>query len=267
MEPIYVTGHRNPDTDSIVAAMAYAALRNALGDREYVPACLGHISDETKIVLNRFGCEAPKRIHNMFTQVKDLEFDTPPLLSQAVHLGRAWEQLMGNSAIPALPVANEDGSLYGMLSREDVASYNMEMANTGFLEPVPLFNLLSVLEGQLVGAAGQTTDYVSGQVTIALPQNRENLLFQNPQSIVLCGDQPDMIERAIRMKVNCLVLCQAEPREDLRNIDTPTCIITTPFDAYRAARMIFQSTPIRRICRTGNIVSFHLEDRVDEVEP
>ena len=240
MEPIYVTGHRNPDTDSIVAAMAYAALRNALGDREYVPACLGHISDETKIVLNRFGCEAPKRIHNMFTQVKDLEFDTPPLLSQAVHLGRAWEQLMGNSAIPALPVANEDGTLYGMLSRENVASYNMEMANTGFLEPVPLFNLLSVLEGQLVGAAGQTTDYVSGQVTIALPQNRENLLFQNPQSIVLCGDQPDMIERAVRMKVNCLILCQAEPREDLRNIDTSTCIITTPFDAYRAARMIFK---------------------------
>ena len=265
MEPIYVTGHRNPDTDSIVAAMAYAALRNALGDREYVPACLGHISDETKIVLNRFGCEAPKRIHNMFTQVKDLEFDTPPLLSQAVHLGRAWEQLMGNSAIPALPVANEDGTLYGMLSRENVASYNMEMANTGFLEPVPLFNLLSVLEGQLVGAAGQTTDYVSGQVTIALPQNRENLLFQNPQSIVLCGDQPDMIERAVRMKVNCLILCQAEPREDLRNIDTSTCIITTPFDAYRAARMIFQSTPIRRICRTDSIISFHLEDRVDEV--
>ena len=49
MEPIYVTGHRNPDTDSIVSAMAYAALRNALGDREFVPARLGHISDETRL--------------------------------------------------------------------------------------------------------------------------------------------------------------------------------------------------------------------------
>ena len=43
MDPIYVTGHRNPDTDSIVAAMSYAALRNALGDREYEPACLGQV--------------------------------------------------------------------------------------------------------------------------------------------------------------------------------------------------------------------------------
>ena len=47
MDPIYVTGHQNPDTDSIVAAIAYASLRNALGDREYEAACLGRVSDET----------------------------------------------------------------------------------------------------------------------------------------------------------------------------------------------------------------------------
>ena len=77
MEPIYVTGHRNPDTDSIVSAMAYAALRNALGDREFVPARLGHISDETRLVLDRFGFEPPVRIQTMRTQVRDLDYDTP----------------------------------------------------------------------------------------------------------------------------------------------------------------------------------------------
>lgn len=84
MEPIYVTGHRNPDTDSIVSAMAYAALRNALGDREFVPARLGHISDETRLVLDRFGFEPPVRIQTMRTQVRDLDYDTPPALSGAV---------------------------------------------------------------------------------------------------------------------------------------------------------------------------------------
>ena len=79
MDTIYVTGHRNPDTDSIVAAMAYAALRNACGDREYEAACLGHVSDETQIVLNRFGFDPPKRIHDMYTQVRDLDFDKPPI--------------------------------------------------------------------------------------------------------------------------------------------------------------------------------------------
>ena len=76
MDPIYVTGHRNPDTDSIVAAMAYAALRNACGNREYEAACLGHVSDETQIVLNRFGFQPPKRISNMSVSYTHLTLPT-----------------------------------------------------------------------------------------------------------------------------------------------------------------------------------------------
>ena len=75
MDPIYVTGHRNPDTDSIVAASSYAALRNACGDREYEAACLGRVSDETQIVLDRFGFLPPKRITDLYNQVRDLDFD------------------------------------------------------------------------------------------------------------------------------------------------------------------------------------------------
>ena len=266
MDPIYVTGHRNPDTDSIVAAMAYAALRNAVGDREYEAACLGHVSDETQIVLSRFGFQPPKRISNMFTQVEDLDFDTPTVLSAAVTVGRAWKNLQEHKNISALPVANEDGTLYGMLSREDVASYNMALVYSGTLDSVPLFNVLSVLDGKVLNEAGESIDTISGEVTIALPQGRENLLFNKQDSIVLCGHQPDMIRRALEMNVNCLVLCQAELSEELRDMPTSTCIISTPYDAYRAARLIFQSTPIGRICRTKDLVCFHLEDRVDEVK-
>ena len=265
MDPIYVTGHRNPDTDSIVAAMAYAALHNAVGDREYEAACLGHVSDETQLVLDRFGFQPPKRIHNMYTQVHDLDFDTPPLLSAAVTVGRAWKMLMDQKNINAVPVTNEDGTLYGMLSREDVASYNMEQVTTGVLEDVPLFNVLSVLEGKILNTAGENIDSLRGEVTIALPQQRENLLFRSADSIVLCGYQPDMIRRALEMNVNCLVVCQAELPEELRELETTTCIISTPYDAYRAARLIFQSTPVGRICATEQIICFHLEDRVDEV--
>ena len=265
MDPIYVTGHRNPDTDSIVAAMAYAALRNAVGDREYEAACLGHVSDETQIVLDRFGFQPPKRITSMHTQVRDLDFDTPPFLSAAVTVGRAWNVLLEENNITAVPVTREDGTLYGMLSREHIARYNMELATAGVLEAVPLFNLLSVLEGKILNEAGENTDTVAGEVVIALPQSRENLLFNRTDTIVLCGHQPDMIRRALEMNVNCLVLCQAELEEELRGLTTKTCIISTPYDAYRAARLIFQSTPIGRICRTEELVCFHLEDRVDEV--
>ena len=266
MDPIYVTGHRNPDTDSIVAAIAYAALRNACGDREYEPACLGQVSEETRIVLDRFGFRPPMMISNLYNQVRDLEFDTPPILATGVSMSRAWEEFRIYPTIAAVPVARENGTLYGILSRTDIASYNMSGISSGVLEDVPLFNVLSVLEGKVLNEAGEDTDTISGEVTIALPQQQENLLFQKKESIVFCGYQPEMIRRALAMNVNCLVLCQTALPEELRDFDTTTCIIATPFDAFRAARLIFQSTPVGRICATQGIVSFRLNERVDDVK-
>ena len=264
MDPIYVTGHRNPDTDSIVAAMAYAALRNALGDREYEAACLGRVSDETQTVLNHFGFAPPKLLTNMYTQVRDLDYDTPPLRSKEVTLYRGWYALREIEG--TIPVTNEDGTLYGMLSREDVASFNMVQAIAGVLKEVSLFNVLSVLEGKVINEAGENVDTVAGEITIALPQSRENPLVNKKESSVVCGHQPDMIQRALEMNVNCLILCQTELPEELRQIPTETCIISTPLDAYRASRLLFQSAPIKRICHRENLICFHLDDRLDDVK-
>ena len=240
MEPIYVTGHRNPDTDSIVSAMAYAALRNALGDREFVPARLGHISDETRLVLDRFGFEPPVRIQTMRTQVRDLDYDTPPALSGAVTVSRAWAALQSNKAksIPAIPVTNENGELYGMLSPSEIASYDMRTLSDSRVDKIPVFNLLSVLDGKILNESGYLADTISGEVSIALPQNNENLLFKGPDAIVIVGEQPEMARRAVEQQVSCLIVCQAELPEQLRQMQTNTCIIATPFDAYKAARMI-----------------------------
>ena len=264
MDKVYITGHRNPDTDSIVSAMAYAALKNALGQRQYCAARLGQISDETKAVLDKFGAQPPELINNVRTQVRDLDFDTPPTLSPAATISRAW-QMMQADRISVLPVANEDGTLYGMLSAGDVASYDMLAVRNSTVKNVPVYNLLSVLEGKVLNEGGQIRDEISGEVTIALPQSRENLLFHSRESIVLCGNQPDMIRRALEMNVSCLVLCQTEISEELRTLPTKTCIISTPYDAFRAARLIFQSIPVGRICNTQGVVSFHLDDRVDTV--
>lgn len=265
MEQIYVTGHRNPDTDSIVSAMAYAALRNSLGDRQYQAARLGHVSDETQLVLDRFGFEPPVYIKTMRTQVRDLDFDTPPALNSMVTLSRAWTAMKNDPSIAAIPVTREDGTLYGMLSSGDIASYDMNTVEQHCVEEIPLFNLLGVLEGKILNDAGSMVDTLSGEVTIALPQSRQNLLFSDKQSIVVCGHQPDMIRRALDLGVKCVILCQSELDEELRSIPTDTCIISTPFDPYRAVRLIFQSIPIARVCSTSPLVCFHLDDFIDDV--
>ena len=209
MTEIYVTGHRNPDTDSIVSAMAYAALRNALGDREFVPARLGHISDETRLVLDRFGFEPPVRFLTMRTQVRDLDFDTPPALNSSVTMDRAWH-IMRDQDISAMPIINEDGTLYGMLSAGDIAAYSMRTISARHVDALPLFNLLSVIEGRILNDGAEQVDRVSGVVTLALPQSCDNLLFSDPDSIILCGNQPDMIRRALDIGVQCIILCQTD---------------------------------------------------------
>ena len=266
MDPIYVTGHRNPDTDSIVAAIAYASLRNALGDREYKAACLGRVSDETQLVLNHFGSAPPALITNVYTQVQDLEFDKPPIFSAAVTVDRAWNKLKERKELRAIPIANDDGTLFGIISREDIASYNMELNNSCVLNKVPLFNVLSVLEGKVINDAGEYLDTVSGEVVLAIPESRGGAMFSNSDCVVICGNQPDMIRQALEKNVNCLILCRTELGPELSKIETTTCIIHTPCDAYKATRLIFQSTPIGRICATKDLVCFHLADRVDYVK-
>ena len=265
MDTVFVTGHRNPDSDSIISAMAYAALRNSLGDRQYVAARLGQISDETQSILERFSFQPPQLITNVRTQVRDLDFDTPPTLSSGVTISRAWQTLQTDSHISAIPVANDDGSLFGMLSAGDIAAYDMSSIRNPYVKEIPVYNLLSVIEGKVLNDAGKDTDAVTGEVTIALPTGRENLLFSERNSIVICGQQPDMIRRALDLGVNCVIVCQAEVSEELLSLDTDTCIISTPYDAYRTVRLICHSLPVGRICRTKDLVYFHLDDYIDDV--
>ncbi len=264
MNKIYVTGHRNPDTDSIVAAMSYAHLQNALGKREYVAARIGAINDETQRVLARFHAEAPLYVKNMRTQIQDLDFDHPAALDATVPMDLAWRTL-SEAEINTLPIVDDDGRIYSMLSAGDIASFNMATINNNHIDQVPIFNLLSVLEGQLVNAFSNQVDSVSGDVHIALPQAYDDPALTDPNSIILCGQQPEVIEKALKSNVACLILCRAGIDPQLMEMDSRTCIISTAQDVRTAARLVFQATPVMRICRTGDIVSFHLDDYLDDV--
>ena len=265
MEPIYVTGHRNPDTDSIVSAMAYAQLRTSLGDPDYVAARLGRISDETQLVLDRFGFEPPTLIHDLRTQVSDLNFDTPPALNKAATVDRAWQLLHRDENTVALPVVEDDGTLFGMLSTNTIAAQDMKSVLRPVIEDIPVFNLVSALEGSIVLDAQAPTNSVSGRVTIALPANGEEAINLSPDTVLVCGNQPDVILDALRAKVPCVVVCQAAVPEEARELPCASLVISTPQEPYRAARMIFQSVPVWRVCRTAELCPARLTDYVDDV--
>ena len=265
MDPVYVTGHRNPDTDSIVSAIAYANLRHALGDHEYVAARLGNISDETNSVLQMFDAEAPKLITNIRTQVRDLDIDTPPALDHTVTISRAWDML-SKGEMTVLPVIDDDDKLFGMLTSGDIAAYTMKNVANSYVYDIPTYNLLSVLEGQIVNQVEELPETISGDVVLAVPQGRDSLVFNTPDTIAVCGQQPDMIKHAIDIGCQVVIVCQADVSEEFREDHSGTCIIATPLCAYKAARRIHLALPIERICAHQEIMHFHLDDYVDEVK-
>ena len=265
MDPIFVFGHRNPDTDSVVAAMSYAALRNALGDQEYVAARLGHLNDETAFLLEKFGFKPPMLLQTVRTQVRDLDYDRPPLLGAAVPVSHAWEILRENENLSAIPVTDEGGHLYGMITAGSIAESDMDSVQHPQVTDVPIFNLLSALEGRVINDAEDVFDQISGEVIIALPTAGNVLKGMKPGSIVICGQQPDVVEQASQLHASCIILCQSDLAEKYRDMHSETCMIATPCDAYRAARMLYQAIPVSRITQAKGLVYFHLTDYIDDV--
>ncbi len=263
-DQVLVFGHKNPDADAIISAMAYASLMNSLGEGNYVAARLGHLNDQTDYLLRRFGFEPPLYIHNVRTQVRDIDFDHPPVLFGQVPVSHAWEVLHAEGMTSsAIPISNEDGTLYGMVTSGSIAEHDMESIDAPVAKDVPIFNLLSALEGQVINDPGDFFESISGEVMIALPQPYPVSVREG--CVVICGEQEDVVESALQAGASCIILCQTDLAEKYKGIHSGTCIIASPCDAYRAARMLYMANPIGRIAQTDSLVSFHLDDYLDDV--
>ena len=259
MSNIFVVGHKNPDTDSIVSAMAYAALRNAAGDRDYEAARLDHCNDETKRALARFGFSQPTRIKDVRAQVRDIDYDTPPTIEPSVPLHTAWIK-MKDGSYNTIPVINSDGTLYGTLSTSDIANYNMETIDNTSVSDLPLFNLLGVIEGKIINEGESLSGNISGEIVVSVPG-----IKYPSNSILLCGDNPEAISEAIELGVNALILCGVSANQELRELKSKTCIIYTPFDCASVIRHIYQAMPVSVTCTTEGLSTFHLDDYIDDV--
>ena len=170
MDAVYVIGHKNPDTDSVVSAMAYAALQNALGGARYIAARCGHLNTETSFLMNRFGFEPPVYLRTVRTQVLDIDYDTPPTIGAGVPVSHAWRVLHNDiNQVSGLPIIHEDGRLYGLVTAGSMAENDMRSVSDPVVSSVPVFNLLSALEGHILNAEQDSFEDISGEVTIALP--------------------------------------------------------------------------------------------------
>ncbi len=266
-EPIFVIGHKNPDTDSICSAIAYAYLKNMTQEGEFVPKRAGEINNETKYVLECFGVDVPKLITDVRTQVKDVMIKQTPELRSEITLKEAWNT-MRDLREATMPVVR-DGKLEGIISVKDIATANMDIYETKILalSQTSYRNILETLDGTMI--VGDEEERVTeGKILIgaANPDLLENYI--EPHDLLITGNRYESQLCAIEMNAGCIVVCMGAPvSKTIQKLakENHCTIISTPHDTYMAARLISQSTPVRYFMRKENLRTFHLEDYISDI--
>lgn len=266
---IGVIGHKNPDTDSICSAIAYAALKNAGGQGLYTPLRAGEINQETAYVLSRFQVQAPELCPDVSAQVMDIDIRPMPGISGMTTMRKAWETIR-DQQITTLPVTDEKGCLQGIITLKDLAMANMDLSGTQFLADshTPYQNILETLSGRLITGdpAGRVE---TGKVVVgaASPEIMEEVVEQG--DVVLVANRYESQYCAIEMGAACIIVCtgSAVPKTIVRLAEQHGCaIISTPHDTYPAACMISQSVPIHHKMVTENLLTFRTTDSVEDVK-
>lgn len=265
---VLVVGHKNPDTDSICSAVAYANLKNQLSEDEHIPKRAGEISDETKFVLEKFHVDAPDYIQDVGTQVRDIDIRKTEGVQNDISLKKAWN-LMRDLNVATLPVTRQK-QLEGLISVKDIATANMDIYDNRILATAKTSykNILETLDGtMLVGKEDGIVE--DGKILIAASNPDTLESFIDPGDIIILSNRYESQLCAIEMGAGCIIVCTgAAVSMTIKKLasDKGCHIISTPYDTYIVARLINQSTPICYFMRKENLITFETDDFTEDVK-
>ena len=265
---IYVTGHKNPDTDSICSAIAYAEFKNKTGSIPAVPIRLGELNRETEFILNYFKVPAPHLIETVKVQVSDLNIDTVAPISPEISLKMAWS-IMKKNNIKTLPVIDEDDKLIGIASISNLTSTYMDIWDNYILAKsgTKADNLIDTLAGKYI-LANDTNKVIKGKIVVSAMKPESSQKIVDEGDLVICGDREDSQNFAIDSNADILIITGGHSvSPDLINKakEKGCTIIATPYDTFTATRLVSQSIPISYVMTKNKIVSFSTEDFVEEI--
>ena len=264
----YVIGHKNPDTDSICSAIAYANLKREMTGEEYVAKRAGELNGETAYVLDRFGVEVPGYLGDVHLQVKDMDIRQIEGVRSTASIREAWTR-MKQENIRTLPVTRND-RLEGLITIGDIATSYMEVYDSHILSTArtQYRNIVNTLDGTIV-TGNEHGYFLKGKVIIAAssPDMMENIIEKD--DLVILGSRYESQLCAIEMDASCLVICQgAEISRTIKKMamERDIVVIQTPHDTFTAARLINQSIPVKYFMSKDNLETFHMSDYVDDVK-
>ena len=265
---VVVIGHRNPDTDSICSAIAYAELKNRTSTLVCEPRRAGKMNQETEFVLKKFGVTPPRMCTDVNPKIRDVDYREMPGIPGTTSLRRAWK-IMRDQQIDTLSITSADNELEGIITVKDLATANMDVFDTAVLAKsrTSYKNILETLNGTMVvgnADAVCTTGHI--KIGTATPEMLESSVEKG--DIVILSNRYESQLCAIEKEASLLIICNgAKVGRTIQRIadETGVAIMTTPVDTYAAGKLISQCAPISYYMTRDNILKFTLVTPVADV--
>lgn len=268
-ETVFIIGHKNPDTDSICSAIAYADFKTRTTHGiHYIPKRAGQINKETEFVLKRFGMEAPGFVLDVGVQVRDLEMHATPYVNSGMTIMEVW-QLMGEHNAVTLPITDNEYRLEGIITVTDIARFFMASDQFPLAEAKTQYkSIAATLDGKVI-VGNELGLFSKGKVIVGAgtPERMQN--YMGSDDLVITGDREEIQIAALEANASCIIVGMNSPVSDKvielakRN---SSVIITTPYDTYMIASRINQSAPARFLMKRENLITFNTSDFVDDIK-
>ena len=265
---VVVIGHRNPDTDSICSAIAYAELKNKTSSLVCEARRAGRMNQETEFVLKKFGVTPPRMCTDVNPKIRDVDYREMTGIPGSTSLRKTWE-LMRDRKIDTIPVTNADNELEGLITVKDIATANMDLFDTGILAKsrTSYKNVLETLGGTMV-VGDENAICTTGNIRIgtATPEMMENTVEKG--DIVILTNRYESQLCAIEKEASLMIICNgAKVGRTIQHIaeETGVAIMTTPCDTYAVGKLISQCVPISYYMTRENLVKFTLVTPVADV--
>ena len=265
---VVVIGHRNPDTDSICSAIAYAELKNKTSSLVCEARRAGRMNQETEFVLKRFGVAPPRMCTDVNPKIRDVDYREMPGIPGSTSLRKAWE-IMRDQKIDTLPITSADNELEGIITVKDIATANMDVFDTGVLATsrTTYKNILETLGGTMV-VGDENAVCTTGHIKIgtATPEMLENNVEKG--DIVILTNRYESQLCAIEKEASLIIICNgAKVGRTIQRIaeETGVAIMTAPCDTYAAGKLMSQCAPISYYMTRDDIMKFTLVTPVADV--
>lgn len=263
-QPIYVIGHKRPDTDSICAAIALSELKKELGENA-VPARLGHLNPETEFVLKKVGVPKPVRISTAKNTLEEIEIDDAIVVNRMETLRYGWDLLLENDA-KTIYVVDDEGNFAGIVTLGEISRTQMQDLNITkeLLKDTPIVNLRDVVHGRILYEGNRPR---SGEVRISDKKMMDRDL---EGAIMVLNDHEDNMIKAMAKGASVIIIAEDfVPNSYIFEMakSMGVTLINTPYNLMKIIQMIYRAIPVEFIMTPKDeAITFHPSEFTEDVE-